>query len=262
MRPDGHAAMLGRGQGAVLAQQRQAQAGAHQALGRGGGIAFHDLIGAQPLAGEQRQQQGLLMVLRGCTDPGQLRQVLPARLQDAFAQRGRRRHAVVQCLQHQGAQVARHVGADVERALQAAGRDLRAQLLGPALACLDVQQRQRLHQAMQQRAQAQRLGVGHRAQQQLAGDLALQLAGLALQASCRIQHLPGGLHQGLASPREADAARAPVEQRHAQLFLQRLDLGRDGGLRQVQGLGRARDAAQRGRRDVGAQLIHLHGRPA
>ena len=70
-----------------------------------------------------------------------------------------RRHAVLHRLQRNAQHLARHIRADVEGAVHAFGGHELAQFLGVAMARLDVQQRQRLHERTQERAQAQRIGV-------------------------------------------------------------------------------------------------------
>jgi hypothetical protein len=131
------------------------------------------------------------MVLRGRADPGQVGQVAPAGAQYPLAHGGRRHHPVVLGLQRQARGLARDVRADVERAVQRAGADLLAQLFSQAGAGANLQQRQRLDDGRQQRAQAQRVGVGHGAQHELAGDFALQLARLAQQDAGAVQQQLG-----------------------------------------------------------------------
>ena len=81
---------------------------------------------------------------------------------------------------------------------------------------------------------------------------------LAQQGPGGGQHFLGLGQQALARARERDAAGPPVEQRNAQLFLQRLDLAGDGRLGDVQRFGGACQVADLGHCDEGAQLVDLH----
>jgi hypothetical protein len=112
--------------------------------------------------------------------------------------------------------------------------------------------------ATKQGAQAQRIGIAQCADDQRARHLALQLARPPDQRAGGGQHLLGLGQQALASPRQRDAPGPAVEQRDAQLFFQRLDLARDGRLRDVQGFGRARELADLGHRDERTQLVDFH----
>ncbi len=68
---------------------------------------------------------------------------------------------------------------------------------------------------------------------------------------------PGDLTRGGISP----SVRGPVEQGHSEFALERADLAGDGGLHEVQALGRAGHAAGIGHRDQGGQLFEIHTRP-
>ena len=258
MRPDDEFRALGQLNRLVLAQQRKPQARTHQAFGSGHHVGFDDLVGSQPLPRKQSQQQRLNVVLRWRCNPRHLRQIAPPGLEHLFAHEGRCNDSVLLRLQRQRLQLARHVGADVERALQRARHDLLAQILREAVAGFDFQQRQRGDQGAQQGPEAQRIRIGHRSQQELTGDLALQLLGPPLQIAGSVQHLLRVFEQRFARAGQADAARLAIEQRYAQLLLKGLDLRGDRGLGDVQRLCGARHAAQCGGRYVGAQLVHLH----
>ena len=72
------------------------------------------------------------------------------------------------------------------------------------------------------------------------------------------EDLAHGPVQGLAGLGEDQAAGVPVEQRHLQRLLQRLDLARHGGLAEVQRLAGVREAAGVGDRVEHAQLVPVH----
>ena len=66
------------------------------------------------------------------------------------------------------------------------------------------------------------------------------------------------LKQAPARGGERHSRRGALEQRHAQVFFERLDLPRQRGLAQMQGLGGAREMAELGDGDERLKVIELH----
>jgi hypothetical protein len=92
----------------------------------------------------------------------------------------------------------------------------------------------------------------------VARDLAFHGARLAVQRGDVGQH-PRRLRQKAPAGLGQHHSRgAPVEEQHAELVLQRLDLGGEGRLADVQPFGGPREVRKFGDREEAAQLIELH----
>ncbi len=111
----------------------------------------------------------------------------------------------------------------------------------------------------QEIADPHELRVRDRADARAADDFAADRARMAAQR-LRAGDDALGVGQELApGRRQHHAARRPLEQRDAELVLQRLDLRADGRLADVQLLGGPRQLAEFGDRRKAAQLVELHG---
>ncbi|CPJ60674.1 Uncharacterised protein [Bordetella pertussis] len=193
--------------------------------------------------------------------PGQLGDVAPAGALQGIGQRGGQGDAVAHAAQGMPGHAARRVRDDGQRAGQPCRADLFEQGGGRQHVGFQFHQRQVLPQRGGQLAQAQEVGLlARHAQVNHALQLALQLAGLGLELGAQHQQRLGGGQQRFAGLGQAKPARGPVEQRHAQALLQRLQLGGDGGLGQRQRFGGLGQIAQAGDGDEGADLVDLHGR--
>ena len=89
-------------------------------------------------------------------------------------------------------------------------------------------------------------GIGHRAHAHAADHLALDRARAAAQRLRGIEDLLGGGQELAARGRQHHAARDALEQRDAELVLERLDLRAHRGLADVQPLGGARQMTELG----------------
>ncbi len=98
--------------------------------------------------------------------------------------------------------------------------------------CFDV--RPRLDQLSKKAAQTQEFRVENRADAQPAAHFLAQRRGGALHVAGRGERAFGVRQQRLAVARQREAVRRAREQRHAEGFLQMLDLQADGGLGQMQ----------------------------
>jgi hypothetical protein len=74
-------------------------------------------------------------------------------------------------------------------------------------------------------------------------------------------HAVGQAQEQLAGSGEGGALAPAVEEPASQLLLQQLHLPADGGLRDVQALGRAGEASLLGHGPEHLELAHVHGRP-
>ena len=97
-------------------------------------------------------------------------------------------------------------------------------------------------------ADADELGIRYGAHAYAADDLALDRAGAAAQRLRGVDHLLGRGKQLAAGGREHHAAGNAFEQRDAELVFERLDLGADRRLADVQPLGGAGEVAELGDR--------------
>jgi len=122
----------------------------------------------------------------------------------------------------------------------------------------ELQQRKAVHGAAGKLPQAYEFRSADGADAQPAGDFALQRLGRVSQFLGRGEHLRRLLQQARSCARQRHAARAALEQAHLQLFLQRLDLGADRWLADMQPVRSARQVAGLGHRGECLQLIELH----
>ena len=100
--------------------------------------------------------------------------------------------------------------------------------------------------------------IRQRADPHVAGDGAFHRAGLAVQRRRVGEDFGGFRKQPLAGGRQRHSRRTALEELHAELVLQRLDLGAERRLAQVQPLGRPGEVAEFGDRGKTAKLIELH----
>ena len=111
-----------------------------------------------------------------------------------------------------------------------------------------------LAEPAQQRRQDVLAEAGARADDQVAGQLAVLVGQLAGQLVAGRQQPAGVPEHDLTPLREARSAAGAVDQRGADVTLQRLDLLADGGLADAERLGGRRERAAVGHRGEGFQL--------
>jgi hypothetical protein len=179
----------------------------------------------------------------------------PARRgQHAVGKRGQRPHAVAT------GRAAVTVGVtQVVAHVVLAGVEPLQHLTAHALAQGGLHVRRRLHQLAQKGAEPCELRIQDGADGQFAPHLLAQALRGTVELALRRQHAIGQRQQSGAVGREPHAARGALEQAHAQALLQRFELQADGWLRQVQPLGRARQAALAGHGNEGTQCGVFHG---
>ena len=120
---------------------------------------------------------------------------------------------------------------------------------------LDLEQGMRLQRVRQEVADPRELGVGDGADAHPSDHLALERAGAAAQRLRGVDHLFGGGQEPAAGGREHHAAGDALEQADAELVLERLDLGADGGLADMQALRGPGEVPELGDRGKAAQLV-------
>ena len=125
----------------------------------------------------------------------------------------------------------------VEARVERAVADLLERRARHLVVQLDLEQRKARGRLGQEIGETDELGIGERADADMAGDRAFHRAGLAVQRGGVGEDLGRLREQPLAGRRERHPGRAAFEQLHAELVLERLDLGAQRGLAQVQPLG-------------------------
>ncbi len=123
---------------------------------------------------------------------------------------------------------------------------------------LELQPRMAVAREREKVAQPVRFRIGHRTYTQYTGNIALHLLRRLLQVIGGTQNELRAHQQVAAGVGQLHAAGCALEQPHAKLAFQRLDVTTDRRLAQRQPLGGARQVPLFGHRCEGSKLIQLH----
>ena len=149
------------------------------------------------------------------------------------------------------------IEAGIERAVADFGergtRDLVVQL--------DLDQRVAIECLRKKVAETEELRIGERADPRSTGRFAGECLGMARKRTGGSDDRRRFRQQLLAGGGQRHAAWCPLEQRDAQLVLERFDLRRERGLTDMQLLGRAGQMPELGNGREASQLIELHATP-
>ncbi len=122
----------------------------------------------------------------------------------------------------------------------------------------ETQQRIALYRRRQHGAEPVVDRIGHSADVQQPGDLGVQLLRRPFDTLGRAQHLVRVSEQLPAGFGQHHPGRGAFEQSNVQFLLQRLDVAADGGLAQMETLGRTRQMPFFGHCSKRSQLVKLH----
>ena len=115
------------------------------------------------------------------------------------------------------------------------------------------------HRRREHAAESNRRRVAHGADAQCPGHLAGKAGGGVAELIGGRQRFARPRQQLLPGVRQHHAARSPFKQFQVEQRLQGLDLAAQGGLADVQALGRPGQVAALSHRDKGSDLVQLHG---
>ena len=127
---------------------------------------------------------------------------------------------------------------------------------------LDLDLRIPLLRPQHQFADAQHGRIEDRAELEVAGRLAAQVQRGMFQVLHRADDLLGLGEEAPPRRRQRHSRRRPLEQRNAELLLQRLDVAGHCRLAQMEGLGRARQMSRLRDGDERTQVVEVHVNPA
>jgi hypothetical protein len=149
--------------------------------------------------------------------------------------------------------------AEIEARVELARAHLLERIVRHDLVEVELDGRMTLERARDQIANLEERGIEHRPEPQPPGQLLGKLARGLPQALHVADDGFGVGEQSLARRRQQHPRWRALEQRHAEIALERLDLARDGRLAEVHRLGGTRQVAELGHRHEGLELGQVHG---